>query len=306
MNPHTQGRQNLNLVRLPIPPLPRLLIVAVITVCSEIEVTTIATMTYDWLGLAGRTAAVTGAGSGIGQAVACEFAQAGAHVVLLDRSAEALQGTAEIIASHGGASTVLVMDVSDQASVEQAAGAAGAVDVLVNNAGISRPGVMESVTADDWNAVMNVNLNGYFLCSQAFGRGMLDRGRGSLVHIASISGHNAQGNSGAYSVGKAGVLMLSQQLALEWGPRGIRSNCISPGLVRTPLTEAYYQVGDVAERRDRAVPIGRVARPDDIAQVALFLGSDRSGYVTGAEIVTDGGFSHTLMSTVPRPGYDAK
>lgn len=135
---------------------------------------------------------------------------------------------------------------------------------------------------------------------------MLEQGSGALVHIASISGRNPQGQSGSYSVGKAGVLMLSQQLALEWGPRGVRSNTVSPGLVRTPMTEAYYNVGDVAERRDKAVPIGRVAQPDDIAQVVMFLASKRAGYVNGADVTTDGGFELTLMSSVPRPGYDSK
>jgi NAD(P)-dependent dehydrogenase (short-subunit alcohol dehydrogenase family) len=135
---------------------------------------------------------------------------------------------------------------------------------------------------------------------------MLERGKGALVHIASISGRNPQANSGAYSVGKAGVLMLSKQLAFEWGPRGVRSNTVSPGLVRTPMTEAYYQVGDVAQRRAAAIPIRRVAGPDDIAQVVLFLASDRAGYVNGADITTDGGLEQTLMSTVPRPGYDGR
>lgn len=261
-------------------------------------------MTYSWLGLQGRTAAVTGAGSGIGQAVAVEFARAGVHVVLLGRGQDALAATAALVAEHGGSSTVISMDASDAHSISAAATQAGVVDILVNNAGISRPGPMESVSVADWEAVLDVNLNGYFLTSQAFGAGMLERGSGCLIHVSSISARNPQGQSGAYSVGKAGVLMLSRQLALEWGPRGIRSNSISPGMVRTPMTEAYYNVGDVAARRDAAVPLRRVARPNDIAQVALFLASDRAAYVTGADIVTDGGFETTLMSTVPRPGYD--
>lgn len=261
-------------------------------------------MTYDWLGLEGRIAAVTGAGSGIGQAVAVEFAKAGAAVVLLGRTFDALEDTAGQIEADGGTATCITMDVADPTSVTAAAATAGHVDILVNNAGISRPGAMDSVSLSDWQTVLDVNLNGYFLASQAFGAGMLARGYGALVHVSSISGRNPQGQSGAYSVGKAGVLMLSRQLALEWGPRGVRSNSISPGMVRTPMTEAYYQVGDVAQRRDKAVPLGRVARGHDVAQVALFLASDRAAYVTGADISTDGGFETTLMSTVPRPGYD--
>ncbi len=263
-------------------------------------------MTYEWLGLTGKVAAVTGAGSGIGRAVALNFAQAGAVPVLLDRNADAMDQVAQEIQALGITPQVISMDVSDPESVRQAASLAGTVDILVNNAGMSRPGAMDQVSFEDWTALLAVNMNGYFLCSQAFGAGMLEQGSGALVHIASISGRNPQGQSGSYSVGKAGVLMLSQQLALEWGPRGVRSNTVSPGLVRTPMTEAYYNVGDVAERRDKAVPIGRVAQPDDIAQVVMFLASKRAGYVNGADVTTDGGFELTLMSSVPRPGYDSK
>ncbi len=263
-------------------------------------------MTQNWLGLDGKVAAVTGAGSGIGRAVAIALAEQGVSVVMLDRSLDSLTEAANAVSAVGPDPLLITCDVSDVASVENAASQAGTVDILVNCAGISRPGGIADVSVDDWNSVLDVNMNAYFFTSKAFGKGMLERGHGSLVHIASISGRNAQGNSGAYSVGKAGVLMLSQQLALEWSARGVRSNTVSPGLVRTPMTEAYYNVGDVAARRDKAVPIGRVARPEDIAQVVLFLASDRSGYVTGADIVTDGGFTTTLMSSVPRPGYDEK
>ena len=324
MNPHTRRRQNLNLVRLPIPPLPhRSLILSgfvsrvkstrkcavvgnLFASSGHSKVNTMSHMTKSWLGLDGKVAAVTGAGSGIGRAVSEAFAEQGVRVVMLDRSVEALDEASQSVTTMGPEPTVLACDVSNSESVAKAAEVAGAVDILVNCAGISRPGGIADVSIDDWNSVLDVNMNGYFYTSQAFGKSMLERGHGSVVHVASISGRNAQGNSGSYSVGKAGVLMLSQQLALEWGARGVRSNTVSPGLVRTPLTEAYYNVGDVAERRDKAVPIGRVARPDDIAQVVLFLASDRSGYVTGADIVTDGGFATTLMSSVPRPGYDEK
>lgn len=260
-------------------------------------------MSGSWLGLEGKVVAVTGAASGIGQGVAVAFAQQGATPVLLDRDASLLEETIELVRAHGIEPKPLTCDVGDPDSVAAAAKAAGVVDVLVNNAGISKADELADIAFADWNRVMNVNLNGVLLCSQAFGKGMLEKGAGALVHIASISGHNPQGNSGAYSASKAGVLMLSKQLALEWGPRGVRSNTISPGLTRTPLTEAYYHVGDVAERRDKAVPVGRVARANDMAQVALFLASERSFYVNGTDVLTDGGFGLTLMGSVPRPGY---
>ena len=259
-----------------------------------------------WLGLDGATVAVTGAGGGIGRAVALQATSAGARVVLLGQNAGSVDETAQQVRAAGGTATVLICDVGDADSVAQSAAAAGHVDVLVNNASFSRAATLEEVTLADWNAMLAVNLNGYLNCSQAFGRHMLERGKGALVHVASIAGHNPQAFSSAYSVAKAGVLMLSRQLAFEWGPRGVRSNCVSPGLVRTPMTEAYYQVGDVAQRRADAIPIRRVAGPDDIASVVLFLASDRAGYVNGADLTADGGLEQTLMSTVPRPGYDGR
>jgi len=124
------------------------------------------------------------------------------------------------------------------------------------------------------------------------------------VHIASIAAGQPQGMSGAYSVSKAGVAMLSRQLAFEWGPRGIRSNAVSPGLIRTPLSESFYRAPGVKERREAVVPLRAIGSPLDVANVVVFLASPRAGYITGQEIIVDGGFSQTLMSHVPRPGYD--
>jgi NAD(P)-dependent dehydrogenase (short-subunit alcohol dehydrogenase family) len=157
----------------------------------------------------------------------------------------------------------------------------------------------------EWNATLAVNLTGYFLCAQTFGRQMLERGQGSIVHVASIAGQHPQAFSGAYSISKAGVSMLSRQLALEWGPTGIRSNVVSPGLIRTPMSEPFYRTPGVAERRGAIVPLGRVGAPPDIADVVVFLAGDRAAYVTGQEITVDGGFGQVLMSTVPRPGFES-
>jgi NAD(P)-dependent dehydrogenase (short-subunit alcohol dehydrogenase family) len=249
----------------------------------------------DWLGLAGRRAVVTGAGSGIGQAVAVALAAVGVEVIGVDRDAESLRDSglrAEIC------------DISSESAVKALAERVGPCDIVVNAAGIIRPGALADVDVADWNALIAVNLTGYLLVSRAFAAGMNARGTGALVHVASISGTHAQANSGAYSASKAALIVMSQQLALELGSQGIRSNTVSPGMVRTPMTEQYYKAPGVAERRDRAVPIGRVAAPDDIADVVVFLASDRARYVTGADIIVDGGFTTTLMSWVPRPGYD--
>ena len=260
-----------------------------------------------WLGLEDRTCVITGAGGGIGRATALAFAAAGARVVLLDRAEASLVETAAQLVAQGGPEFVAMpCDVTDGASVEAAADkaerAAGPCSILVNNAGILRPGALASITLAEWNALMSVNLTGYFLCAQVFGRQMRPGAGGAIVHIASIAASEPQGQSGAYSVSKAGVAMLSRLIALEWGP-AVRSNVISPGLVETPMSQAFYQVEGVRERRSAMTTAKRIGRPQDIADAAVFLASDRASYITGQELIVDGGFSQTLMSLVPRPGY---
>jgi NAD(P)-dependent dehydrogenase (short-subunit alcohol dehydrogenase family) len=261
----------------------------------------------DWLGLKDRVCVVTGAGSGIGRAVAFAMAQAGASVVLLDKNEANCRAAAEALRPTGARALAVACDIANPESVvaaEQASRAIGPCDILINNAGMLLPGSLATVTLDAWNALLSVNLTGYLLCAQAFGKAMIERGRGAIVHTASIAGSNAQAFSGAYSVSKSGVLMLSRQLAVEWGPHGVRSNVLSPGLVRTPMSESFYQTPGVAERRAAAIPLGRVGTPEDMAQVVLFLASDRAGFVNGREIIVDGGFEHMLMSLVPRPGFE--
>ena len=258
----------------------------------------------DWLGLSGKVCAITGAGGGIGRAVALAMVRVGARVVLLDRDLGTCAETQAAVRALGADAPCIACDVSDPASVTKAAALAGPVDVLVNNAGLLRPGPIATLPLAEWNQLLSINLTGYFLCAQAFGARMLERRSGALVHIASIASRFPQGFSGAYSVSKAGVVMLSQQLALEWGPSGIRSNVVSPGLVRTPMSEAFYQAPGVAEKRASIVPLGRVAVPEDIADVVVYLASARAGYVNGEDICTDGGFGRVLMSLVPRPGFE--
>jgi NAD(P)-dependent dehydrogenase (short-subunit alcohol dehydrogenase family) len=235
------------------------------------------------------------------------MAAAGASLVLLDKHQTNCEATADTLRATGTKVLPLACDTADRASVaaaESASRAIGPCDILVNNAGMLLAGSLATVPLEDWNLLLSVNLTGYLLCAQAFGKAMIERGRGALVHTASIAGSNAQALSGAYSVSKAGVLMLSRQLAVEWGPHGVRSNVLSPGLVRTPMSESFYQAPGVAERRAAAIPLGRVGTPEDMAQVVLFLASDRAGFVNGQEIIVDGGFEHMLMSLVPRPGFE--
>jgi NAD(P)-dependent dehydrogenase (short-subunit alcohol dehydrogenase family) len=261
----------------------------------------------DWLGLSGRVCVVTGGGGGIGRATAVSLARASAHVAAIDRDERGLAVTEAELQKIGHAHVVARCDTTDVESVTAAAEAVekslGPCGVLVNTAAVLRPGGLDTVSLTEWNAVLSVNLTGYFLCAQMFGRPMRKLGRGSLVHVASIAASHAQGQSGAYSVSKAGVVMLSRQLATEWGPQGIRSNVVSPGLVVTPMSQSFYDTPGVTERRTAVVPARRIGAPQDIADAILFLASDRSSYVNGDEITVDGGYARTLMNQIPRPGF---
>lgn len=262
----------------------------------------------DWLGLAGRVCVVTGAASGIGAAVAAGLARAGGRIALLDRDLQGARQQARQLSDRGLHALAVQADVSSEAEVEAAASLIrrelGPCEVLVNNAGFLRPGPLADVSIADWNAVLAVNLTGYLICSRKFVPDMLERGRGSLVHIASVSGLHPQTGSGAYSASKAGVLLMSRQMAAEWGPHGIRSNAICPGMIRTPLSAVFYEEPGLEARRSRVTASRRIGEPEDIADPAIFLASDRSAYMNGAELLVDGGLGCMLMDMVPRPGFN--
>jgi NAD(P)-dependent dehydrogenase (short-subunit alcohol dehydrogenase family) len=262
----------------------------------------------DWLGLSGRVCVVTGGGGGIGRAVATSLARAGAHVAAVDLDERGLETTGAALREFGRDHVVTRCDTANADSVAAASQtiekALGPCGVLINAAAVLRPGGLDNLSLAEWNAVLAVNLTGYFLCARVFGMQMRKLGRGSLVHVASIAGSHAQGKSGAYSVSKAGVIMLSRQLASEWGPQGIRSNVVSPGLVVTPMSQSFYDTPGVTERRTAVVPARRIGMPQDIADAILFLASDRSSYVNGDEIIVDGGYVNMLMNLVPRPGFE--
>lgn len=274
----------------------------------------------DWLGLRAKVCVVTGAASGIGAAVAAELVAAGAHVALLDRNAEAVQTVAQQLTQRAQAlassdapqppSRVLGLacDVSDESAVQAAAqqieATLGPAWGLVNNAGLLRAGALEAVSLADWNHVLGINLTGYLLCARALREQMLAQGGGSLVHVASIAALHPQTRSGAYSASKAGVLLLSRQMAAEWGPQGLRSNAICPGMIRTALSAKFYEEPGFEARRAAVTASRRVGEPIDIANAALFLLSPRAGYLNGAELVVDGGMDTMLMDLVPRPGFN--
>jgi len=259
-------------------------------------------------GLTGRVCVVTGGGSGIGRGIAVALASEGATVAILDRNEAGANETLGLVTKAGAEGLALACDVSSQDSVQAACAAVrdrfGDAQVLVNNAAILRPGALATLPLAEWNALLAVNLTGYFICAQVFGQAMRAKGEGALVHVASVAGDQATPFAGAYSVAKAGVTMLSRLLSVEWGPEGVRSNAVHPGLIYTPLSQSAYDRPGVMERRAEAVPSGRIGRPEDIAQAVLFLASPRASYVNGAEIVVDGGFTRNLMSFIPRAGYE--
>lgn len=254
--------------------------------------------------LEGRVAVVTGGGSGIGRAVAYAFAEAGSRVVVMDRNAEGAEATAAEVRQRGGQALALTCDIADSDSIQKSAQASeatfGPCDVLVNNAGVQILGNLRSITLSEWNQILSINLTGALLCSQAFGAQMRKRQRGSIVHVSSIGADHPSSMAGSYSIAKAGVVMLSRQLAIEWAGDGIRSNAVKPGMIRTGLTEATYMKPGLEERRNAIIPAGRVGRPEDVAQTVLFLASDRASYITGQELAVDGGFERTLVSFIPR------
>lgn len=261
-----------------------------------------------WLNLSGRVAVVTGAAGGIGKTLSTGFAKAGAKVALLDRERADCEAVASQIREDGGHAVAIRCDISDPQSVDSAesecARLLGPCDVLVNNAAALHSGPLVDTAAAKWNELLSINLTGYFLCSKAFGKSMIERRRGSLVHVASIAGYYPQSYSGAYSVSKAGVLMLSQILAVEMGEYNIRSNVVSPAMVRTPLSEPFYSDPELLRRREAIVPSRRIGTPTDVMEASLFLASDRASYVNGQELLVDGGVSRALLGLIPRPGYE--
>lgn len=262
----------------------------------------------NWTGLQGRVCVVTGGASGIGAATARALAEVNARVAIVDRDEASAIAAAHAICDDRSRVIGVGCDIADEAAVRDAATRVrrelGPVHGLVNNAGFLRAGALEDVSVADWNDVLAVNLTGQLLCAREFGRDMLAAGRGAIVHVASIAALHPQTHSGAYSASKAGVLLLSKQLAAEWGPRGVRSNAVCPGMVRTALSAKFYEVPGFEAARAAVTASRRVGEPGDIAEPCVFLLSDRAAYVNGTELLVDGGLGCMLMDMVPRPGFN--
>ena len=250
-----------------------------------------------------KVAVITGGGRGIGRDIALAYAREGAHVVINDVDPATAKATAEEAAKFGQKSLDVVADVARFADIERMYAAIlskfGRVDILVNNAMKIVPGKLELLSEEAWDTTMNIGLKGAFLTSQAAAKIMIAQKSGCIVNIASIAGLFPYNWAGAYSVVKAGLIMLTKLQAMEWAPYGIRANAITPGYIRTPGTEAMYADPEIYEGRRKGVPMGRVGSGEDIAGPAIFLASDDARYTTGSVLGADGGQAVGYFLSVP-------
>lgn len=238
-----------------------------------------------------KTAVVTGAARGIGLATTALFVENGWQVAMIDRDGEALAEAVKSLENVHG----VFCDVSDpgdvKSMVDEVLRHFGSIDALINNAGVADFGPIEETTFDRWRRVMETNLDGPFLCTQA-ATPALKKNRGAIVNIASISGLRASTLRVAYGTSKAGVIALTEQQAAELGEYGIRANCVAPGPVRTKLAMAVH-TQDIIDAYHDAIPLNRYGSEREIAEVIVFLCSDKASYVTGQTIAVDGGFDST-------------
>jgi NAD(P)-dependent dehydrogenase (short-subunit alcohol dehydrogenase family) len=250
-----------------------------------------------------KVAIITGGGRGIGRDIALAYAREGAHVVINDVDPNTAEDAANAAAALGSKSLAVVADIAKSADISRLVGtvvkACGRVDILVNNAMKIVPGKLEQLPEESWDTTMNIGLKGAFLTSQACAKHMIAQKSGVIVNIASIAGLFPYNWAGAYSVVKAGLIMLTKLQAMEWAPYGIRANAITPGYIRTPGTEGMYADPEIYEGRRKGVPMGRVGSGEDIAGPAVFLACDESRYTTGSVVGADGGQAVGYFLTVP-------
>lgn len=239
----------------------------------------------------GKVAVVTGAARGIGQAIAKRLAQEGADVAICDLQAEWLAETTGIIEGFGRKALPLAVDVGDSAAVNACIGEVvkvfGKVDIMVNNAGITKDTLLIRMSDEDWDAVLRVNLKGTFLFSRAVAKHMMKQRSGAIVNIASISGIIGTAGQANYAASKAGVIALTKSTANELAARGVRANAIAPGFISSKMTDALSE--DVRNQYLSRIPLSRFGTVEDIANAVVFLASEQSSYLTGQTLNVNGG-----------------
>jgi NAD(P)-dependent dehydrogenase (short-subunit alcohol dehydrogenase family) len=247
--------------------------------------------------LKGKAALVTGGRRGIGKAIAIALAAAGADVAACDITIGdgLLEKTKETLLAAGSRALALQADVSRREDVEamtrRVEDAYGKIDILVNCAGVWIPGeTLVECSETNWDKVIDTNLKGTYLCCQAVGKAMIARRSGSIVNLSSQVGLTPGAGGGAYPISKAGIIMLTRQLALELAEHRIRVNAIAPGIVKTDFNAAFWKDPQMEKQTSTIVPLGRLAEPEDVAQSAVFLASEGAGYITGEVICVNGGW----------------
>jgi len=239
----------------------------------------------------GKIAVVTGAARGIGQAIAYNLAAKGADLVLCDIKAEWLTETAEGVEKLGRKASCFELDVTDATAVQNVfndiAAQTGRIDILINNAGITRDGLLMRMSEEDWDAVLTVNLKGTFACTKAVSRIMMKQRSGAIVNVASIIGIMGNAGQANYAASKGGVIAFTKSVAKELASRNIRVNAVAPGFIASKMTDALSE--DVKNKMLDAIPLSRFGQPEDVANLVSFLAGDESAYITGVVINISGG-----------------
>lgn len=250
--------------------------------------------------LADQTAIVTGGASGIGRAICHRFAEEGANVAILDVDTEAAEDTVDEIEPDGGEVAFFECDVSEtndvQVAFKDVIAAFDGIDVLINNAGVAHVGTVEETTEDDLDRVYEVNVKGVYNCLKAGVRAMKDDEGGAIVNIASVASHVGIPDRFAYSMSKGAVLTMTYSVACDYVNEGIRCNCVSPARIHTPFVDGFLEENypgeedEMFEQLSQTQPIGRMGEPEEVAELCLFLCSDKAEFITGSNVPIDGGF----------------
>jgi len=247
----------------------------------------------DLFNLQGKVAVVAGAGGGIGGAITHALAGYGADIMAVDRNLESVRSNTVRLAEMGCKAVSYGLDITDVAEIEKMADAAvaefGRIDILVNSAGINIRKAVVDIHEEDWDPVINVNLKGVVFCCQAVARVMIKQNKGKIINIASISSLLGHSDRAAYAASKGGLIQATKVMATEWAKYNICVNAISPAAVDTPFIDGLKKNRERLDREKDRIPLGRIARPEDIMGAAVFLASDASDFITGHNLIIDGG-----------------